>query len=280
MLTKSSLIFMFLLFSCLAFKILSCAELWRDPEAPESIQPLLEEDVPHEQTKQSRTLPVECARVIMLNYPCMDLKAALAECSKDLNNEHNQLKEALFGSMNALLLTQDNGCCTNSKLNRKLKTMPTVKGTGVNVFELLKRNGPSKLLRIMNGYDFIRGIDCSSNQPFLLFVLTSFCTQHIEHLAVAVIFNETGVDYEIIFSYRNPYTTKPSFNCENIVRLMRIGQLVIDLGYDHIRTWIHLKDEASRYKALRSRSTINAVMLFALIVAAVVGINWLLAYCS
>ena len=114
-----------------------CLEIRANPGASENVRPL----------------SPECARDVMVNYPCMDLKAALAECCHDVNEQHNQIKDELFGSMNELLLAHKKGCCSNSKMKQNLKKIPTIKGTKVNVQVLLRcnLNYPNDLVKMMDG---------------------------------------------------------------------------------------------------------------------------------
>ena len=233
-----------------------CAEMSADPEGLEKIQPLLEGEYTE---KKSRTLSPECARVVMVNYPFMDLEASLAECSKNFNEQHNQLKDELFGSMNELLLAQTSGCCAKPKMKQRLRRLPTLKETKVNVFELLCRNEPQQFMKMMdecsnNTNNFIRAIDSSSNLPFLLFVLTPICTQLRLWITVAVIFSDTGIEHKIIadFQTKRDRKIKPhwgSLSIQHLVHFMENGELKNDLGYQPITRWIHLKEKSNCQKA-------------------------------
>lgn len=247
-----------------------------DPEAPEEGRPLL--------PKPNRTLSTECARIVMINYPIMDLKASLAKCSKAINQQHNELKDGLFGAMNELLLT------ANPTLNKQLLTIPTIKGTKVNASKLLHSTNPNQLVKMMrrcnSTSNFIRGIDTCSNKPFLLFVLTSnifsYCMQDEDcyqlELVVALIFGESSIDHAIIAAFVFPddavvnYTVSFFINVQDIAYFIKHGVLFNDLGHEQTTKWIHLRDKASQHQAsILRRNVVNITFYSMLLVSCFVG---------
>ena len=262
--------FFFVIYLCLLLLTAHCAER-SDPEAPpEEGLPLL--------PRRNRSLSAECARIIMINYPFMDLKAALSQCCKDINEDHNRMKNGLFGAMNELLVA------SNPVLKHQLLTIPTIRGTKVKVSKLLRRSDPNQLVKMMrqsigNSNNFIRGIDTSSNKPFLLFVVTSnifSCYRQDEdcfqiELGVAVIFNETGIDHAITAAFviqdDGPidYTANFSLNVQDIAYFMKHSVLINDLGYQQITKWIHLRDKPSQHQASRSKRFIVGMTLYSLL---------------
>ena len=267
--------YLFLLIISVA--ITQCTEIRADPEASENARPLLDGEYTE---KKTRTLSPECARVVMVNYPCMDLKAALAECCKDINEQHNQIKDELFGSMNELLLAHNKRFCSNSKMMQGLGSIPTSKGTKLNAFYLLCRQSPKKLVKMMdecpnNTNNFIRGIDSSSNLPFLLFVLMPFCTQlpFKVSVGVAVLFNEKNIEHTIIADSKQVYKISDSLSIQNIVHFMKHGELKNDLGFEPVTKWIHLRDEAWKLRERKRNNTALIVLCLSIVASMLVYFN-------
>ena len=221
-------------------------------------------------------------RLDMLGYfdTMKDLKD-IAFVDSSFNQCYKERMEQIFGSMNQLLLKHnidqcDSNCDQEQEyLRRKLQQITTFNNIFVNISSLTNNLDKTQSL-IKN--QFLRGIDTSSNLPFLLFSLVKcqFWDSNYDVLEtlVFVVFNSTDIDH-IIYSSKSAlrysgnkwwrrikYIHSNDINNHNIIRMDDIifllkndivYNVMDDVLYDICgknqsdSTWHHINKRTSLY---------------------------------
>ena len=167
------------------------------------------------------------------DYLSMNEAIEVAACNSVFNYAHNLRMHQLFGSMNNLLgdhviHVQCEYCyLTKWRLNNKLTQIPTFKNVKVNLTSIISIKPFSKLTDLFDnsGRDFVRGIDTSSNLPFLLFMITKEDNKY--KLVVSVLFDSMDINS---VSYRNPrrlhvlHQHNKFFTMDDMVSLLMEGK--------------------------------------------------------
>ena len=225
----------------------------------------------------------------ILEFSSMDNAVDFAAVNSASNNAYQQRMHQLFGSMNDLLLSsQEFVYYTKWKLTDALNKIPVFKQVYVNISLLIHNNARniSNLFDI-DGFRFIRGIDKSSNLPFLIFLLSTdtYCTkQQIQERLIIVIFNHQAID-SIIFSQDLFFASITSWSftrlkndsriisIESIVNLLRYGRCNNVLSMPN-SVWIHKADIAETERCQTYVDAFHIIINIVCISFGVLGFRW------
>ena len=164
------------------------------------------------------------------DYLSLDDAIEVAACNSLFNYVHNLRMNKLFGSMNDLLLNHAGDDCSYLgiwKFNRKLNQIPTLKTVKVNLTEFVVNKRLNHLANLFesNKYEFIRGIDITTDFPFLSFMVSNLDIGRT--FIVFVLFDQTGVHsifYRHLRSFEILHKDNNSLSMDQVVDLLKYGK--------------------------------------------------------
>ena len=198
------------------------------------------------------------------SYLTMDNAIDVAATNTFFNHIHNVRMEQLFGAMNNLLVrsAENSYCCINTReLEQKLMQIPTFKKIKVNISSLFidpsafRSNYPAlRDLYDKHEWRYIRGIDASSDLPFLLFILSVTIDNQFQQRQrlLIVIFNQDDIHFVHHWILQDNHCLQ-YFSWP---KMTDMNQIIIQLNYDAYRhipdsEWFHRTDVL---KQLRNRN--------------------------